>query len=121
MIINGTDLIMTRGDSETFTVKVTEREQGSKKETNLLVPGATLYFTVKAATSLSSQDAPIIERIITGFSDEEAIVKISPIDTKSLSYKPYVYDIELVKANGDVKTVVNRSKFVLDHEVTTRG
>lgn len=111
MIIQGTNISMTRGDSE--TIKVTVKD--TLGNVVPLVTGDTIYFTVREYIQSTTK---IIEKIITEFDDGKALININPEDTNDLSYISYVYDIQLTKENGTVKTIVTPSKLTITGEVT---
>lgn len=53
------------------------------------------------------------------YSDEEVLIlTLKPEDTKTLDAPaPYVYDIEMTYANGDVDTFIAKAKLMLTEEV----
>lgn len=110
MIIQGTNISFTRGDSKSIVVKC--------KENNVDVPfkeGDTIYFTVKESIYTERK---ILQKIITEFDEGKAIIKIEPDDTKSLKFKKYVYDIQLTRVNGRVITIIKPSDLSITGEVT---
>ena len=110
MKVNGTDLAMIRGDSESITL--------SLKEGNAVisfVTGDTVYFTVKRSPIV---DEIALQKIVTEFHDGKALVDIFPADTKTLPIGRYVYDIQITFANGTVKTVVGPATLEIAAEVT---
>lgn len=111
MRINGTDIFITRGDSETFEVKLEDYE--TNEQINL-ISGDLVYFTVKTSTQTTTI---LIQKEITEFEDGEARIHITPEDTKNLKYHTYVYDVQINK-QGNVSTVITPSKFVVEEEVT---
>ena len=110
MTITGTNMSMIRGDTEAFTVACAE--DGVARP---FVTGDTVYFTVKKTVSDTEK---ALQKVITSFTNGKALVDISPIDTKNLDAKPYVYDIQIVFSNGTKKTVISPSVFELTSEVT---
>ena len=102
---------MTRGDSE--GIKVTVKD--TLGNVVPLVTGDTIYFTVRE--NMLNQ-TKIIERIITEFDDGEALITINPQDTNDLRFASYVYDIQLTRENGMVKTIIPPSQFIITGEVT---
>ena len=111
MRINGTDIFMTRGDSETFEFMLEDHETGQQID---LIPGDLVYFTVKASTQTTSK---LIDYVIDEFDNGKAIIEIKPEDTKDLKYHTYVYDVQIVQGDN-VSTVIKPSKFVVEEEVT---
>jgi hypothetical protein len=116
MRINGTDIFITRGDSETFHVILHDQETD---ETRPFIDGDVVYFTVKASTQTTNKIFQIIaDDYEDDFEDGEAIIHIRPQDTKDLRYHQYVYDVQLVRQGGEVTTIITPSKFVVEEEVT---
>ena len=111
MKIKGTNISMTRGDSE--AIKVTVKD--TLGNVVPLVTGDTIYFTVRDHMMSTTK---IIEKIITEFDDGQALITIDPQDTNDLRFAPYVYDIQLTRENGMVKTIVTPSQFLITGEVT---
>lgn len=111
MKVNGTNVSMIRGDSETITVSCMN-EDGSDL---LFVEGDTIYFTIKENTKTAEK---LVQKVITEFNDGKAIIEIIPSDTKPLKYQTYVYDVEWITTSGTVTTIVPPSKFVIADEVT---
>lgn len=110
MKVIGTNIYMTRGDSETITVSL--RQEGAEIP---LVEGDTIYFTVK--TNSQTEDK-VIQKVVTTFDDGKAIISILPEDTKYLPFTTFVYDVQLTRADGSVITIIKPSEFVVEEEVT---
>lgn len=104
MTVSGTDLFMTRGDSESISVKISGYD---------IRPGDFVEMTVRQRPA----SPVVIYKKITKFSENKAIISISPEETSDLSIGDYVYDIQLT-FGGAVKTIVKPSKFTLGEEVT---
>lgn len=111
MKVNGSDLTMIRGDSETIVL--------SLKRDDVIIPfnqGDTVYFTVKR---IYDTEDLALQKIITEFNEDgNCIIEIEPKDTKKLEFRSYVYDIQLTDSNGRVTTIIPCSKFVVGGEVT---
>ena len=102
---------MTRGDSETITISLTDTE-------DVAIPfstGDTVYFTVKTDDRTSTK---ILQKTITSFVDGKAVISLLPSDTASLSYGVYMYDIQWNRSDGFKRTVITPSKFILESEIT---
>lgn len=113
MKVDGTNLSMIRGDTESITISIADNDANPVV---LVTNEDTIYFTVKLNTSTESK---IMQKILTTFDVEgNAIVEIEPQDTKELLYKSYKYDIQWVNNNGDVRTIVPPSVFTIEPEVT---
>ena len=111
MKVNGTDLSMIRGDSESITLSLKDGDAAIP-----FVTGDTVYFTVKGRAIL---DEIALQKIVTEFNEEgNCIIEIAPNDTKDLRFRSYVYDIQLNRVDGTVTTIVPCSKFAVLQEVT---
>ncbi len=111
MKIIGTNISMIRGDSESITIFLKDSSGNSLS----FEDEDTLFFTVKDNIKT---DKITLQKIITTFQDGKAIIGIDPEDTKGLRFKDYVYDIQLNRADGYVKTIIPPSKFIIEGEVT---
>ena len=95
---------MTRGDSESITVRCSEPFQS----------GDTVYLTVRE----DADSGIAMQKVVTSFPNGEAVFGILPGDTEGLDFGNYVYDIQLTRANGTVTTLIVPSRFRLNEEVT---
>ena len=111
MTLQGTNISMIRGDTEGILFYVQNKEGNPTP----LEVGDTVYFTVKKNTRTSDK---LLQKVITEFTDGKALISIDPEDTKDFKYGDYVYDIQLTRASGSVKTVVKPSTFTILGEVT---
>ena len=111
MKIDGTNISMIRGDSESITVSCLNAAGNPIP----LVAGDIIYLTVKSSIAT---EVKIFQKEIITFTDGKAIIEILPSDTKTLQFIPLVYDVQLTKANGVVTTIIPPSKFVIEGEVT---
>lgn len=98
------NISMTRGDSESLTVKGLS-----------LVFGDVIQMTVRTNMNSARKE---LEKKITEFVNGEAIINITPEDTKSMRFSTYVYDIQLTRANGTVTTIITPHEFKVEGEVT---
>lgn len=92
------EIILTRGDTARFDVVV------KNADGTVYTPqtGDVITFTVKA----SPGTAALITK--TGSS-----IVINPADTANLADGDYVYDVDIELANGDINTIITKSRFVL--------
>lgn len=111
MIIHGTNISMIRGDSQSITVSVKDKD-GNKVP---LITGDIIYLTVKYNVNTEEK---VLQKVITQFEDGNAIIEITPNDTKDTPFKTYVYDIQLNRADGTVSTIIPPSNFTIGSEVT---
>lgn len=112
MTITGTNLSMVRGDSEALTIRLIEEDGITQVD---FEQGDTVFFTMREALG---DTITILQKVVVGFLDGEAIIDIQPADTGSLFFKTYVYDIQWTRADGQVKTIVPASDFTILAEVT---
>ena len=105
MTISGTNISMTRGDTETLTVRCSKP----------FAAGDTVYFTVR-----QDMDSPVALQIqVTEFSPEgAAVIVIEHEDTEIMEFGDYRYDIQVTRESGAVTTLVKPSRFTLEEEIT---
>lgn len=107
MKVDGTNLSMTRGDSETITISCEARP---------FRKGDMIRFTVKKDVFTKEKE---IQKVVTEFTEEgKAIIAIYPEDTRGMAFGRYRYDVQLTTAAGNVTTIVKPSGFCLTEEVT---
>ncbi|MBQ0141297.1 MAG: hypothetical protein KBT06_00605 [Prevotellaceae bacterium] len=114
--IHGTSIFLTRGDTAylQFPLYNVVYKDGkiSEKTKYEIGDGDTLTLTVsKKANDISAV-------VFSHTTSEGDVIKIVPSDTRGLNIGQYHYDVELVRANGDVFTVVKDSAFNITSEVT---
>ncbi len=98
------NIAMTRGDSESITVRCSEPFN----------EGDTVYFTVRE----DAESEIVLQKVVTDFPLGEAVILILPADTEPLDFGTYLYDIQVTRAGGVVTTLVVPSRFKLNEEVT---
>lgn len=111
MEIQGYNISMIRGDTETIKISCRDRSGADIP----LAEGDIVYFTVKRNTNTEEKT---LQKIVTEFTDGVALINIFPKDTRELKTGVYYYDIQLNRANGQVKTIIPPSKFIINEEVT---
>jgi len=111
MKVDGKNMSMIRGDSESITVSCSDTNGNIIP----LISGDKIYFTVKEDEYRTEK---IFQKIITEFTDGKAIINILPTDTKDLKFKTYKYDVQLNRGDGYVKTIIPVSNFTILSEVT---
>lgn len=82
MIVSGTDLFMTRGDSESISVTISGYD---------IQPGDFVEMTIRQRPA----SPVVIYKKVTEFSENKAIISILPEETSDLSTGDYIYDIQL--------------------------
>lgn len=111
MIVDGNNMKMIRGDSETISISFLDKD----KNPYVFSQGDVIYFTVKKSINTKRT---AIQKIVDDFPDGELRISIKPSDTSDLEYGSYVYDIQYNKHDGTVKTIIPPSAFVISGEVT---
>lgn len=110
MIFKGQDIYLTRGDSDSITIKMMDRD-------NILIPlkdGDVIYFTVKESTCTSNK---VMQKKITVFPDGIAMIELAHEDTCKLEYGRYFYDIQYSN-DRTVRTLCGPAGFFITEEVT---
>ena len=89
------------GDTGTFAFNLTSEEGDFK-----LTEGDTIVFTVKK----TKDSEPILQKTITQFEDGYCVVPILPSDTSNLEKATYIYDLKLIREDGNVDTLLPNNK-----------
>lgn len=113
MKVDGTNLSMIRGDSESITVAIND-EMGD----NIILKSIedTIYLTIKLNTTVEEK---VLQKVINTFNpDGAARIEFTHDETKNLPYRSYKYDIQWVDKNGKVRTLVAPSLFTIEPEIT---
>ena len=95
---------MTRGDSESVTVRCSQPFQA----------GDTVYLTVRE----DAESDIAMQKTVTVFPDGKAVIGIDSEDTERLDFGDYLYDVQVTWADGTVTTLIAPSRFRLTEEVT---
>lgn len=102
---------MTRGDSETFSVRMVD----SSGSDLTFKEGSKITFTVRK----SIYGPKLICKEITEITEDgKVFIEIKPEDTSCLDFCSYVYDVELRYPSGNVSTIIKPSMFTLGPEVS---
>ena len=105
MTVKGTDISMVRGDTESIRVGFKGIE---------LMPGDKIEFTVRE----DALSPVVIHKVVERFENNAAFIYIESQDTAKLSFGDYYYDIQLTHGGGRISTIVKKSKFRLEEEIT---
>ena len=100
---NNLDAEMVIGDTGAFSFKVNLNGQNALKD------GDTVYFTIRKIIDNSI----LIQKIITEFPDGICNIVIEPTDTSNLTTNDdnYIYDLKLVRATGEVDSLIPNRPF----------
>ena len=104
MTVNGTTLSMVRGDTERISVT----------PSTAFTSGDVVTMTVRKDVESEIE----LQKIVTEFTEGVAYIDITHEDTATMAFGAYVYDIQVQWASGAIKTLVKKSTFKLEEEVT---
>ncbi len=86
------------GDTGTFSFELKDKNTGE----NFLRDGDELWFTLRKI-----QDEEIIlQKVIKEFENGVITIPISPEETASIEPDNYMYDMKLIRADGNVDTLI---------------
>ena len=105
-IDHNNNIRMVRGDSEAITVSC---EQMPFKA------GDKVTLTVRKSRMNSLL---IMQKDVTDFVEGKAVIEIEPSDTSHLVFGDYIYDIQMIRADGTVKTIIRPATFTVELEVS---
>lgn len=108
------NISMTRGDSESITVRQFEKHDGEEPVFLPFEDGDTVYFTMRP----DIEGEIVLQKEIADFPEGEAVIPFEPEDTAGLDFGDYVYDVQLTRANDTVTTLLVPARFRLEEEVT---
>ena len=105
---------LTRGDS--LRLKV------------VLTVGGAPYLPEEGDAIRFALKRDVMDRMRTRFVDEEPLIvksvstdsmylELEPVDTAALDFGEYVYDVQITRANGFVRTFVADARFIIGREV----
>lgn len=111
MVANGKDLSMVAGDSACLQIVL--KKDGQIRPFG---EGDIVFLSIKKSLKDSVY---ILQKRSTDFNqDGIARIELAAEDTRDLPPYKYLYDIQVNFANGDVKTIVEPSRFILKPGVT---
>lgn len=108
------NISMTRGDSESITVRCYEKTDGGESVFLPIEDGDTVYLTVRP----DAEGEIVLQKVIEDFPDGAALIPFAAEDTAGLDFGDYVYDVQLTRANDTVTTLILPSRFSITEEVT---
>lgn len=111
----GNNISITRGDSAVIALEITD----TSGRAYIISDGDQLTMTVKA--SIDDVVPVIVKTLDHGIvrGNDAVEIHIDPQDTACLRYGDYIYDVELVMADGYTDTVIPPSQLTITGEVTT--
>lgn len=107
MTVNGINLSMTRGDTESLTI--------SRSDGIPFYPGDVVEMTARKRP----ESEKVLYKKVTEFtSDGKAIIVFASEDTESIPFGSYGYDVQLTLADGTVITIIKNGSIYFDKEYT---
>ena len=102
-----------RGVTKTFVVTVFD----ANKQPLMFSPGDKVVLTIKTAVEASDH---VLQFEVTSFDDNKAVITLTPTVTKDVDIKatPYRYDIQVLRASGEVQILIEPSDFLFSRSVT---
>lgn len=107
-ILEDNTIRLTRGDTARFMITINDQSSNSVYS---LADDDMLELTIKKNVK---DIEPVLNKKVIGTNE----IHIEPTDTKSLSFRKYIYDVQLTTSDGDVYTVIEPSTFEIMKEVT---
>lgn len=116
MKILGTDIYTTQGDDISITLTC-KNPNGTVRP---LVTGTDrIYFTVKKVLSSPATNLNGFQLVLDEFPSGLANIVIESALTNNKPVGVYFYDVQLVDGNNKITTIVPKSKFIIQEQVTT--
>lgn len=116
--VDGTTITLTRGDSARINIGIAY-EGG---ESFIVEYGDIVRFTVRQKYDDPEPafviDMPLSYDAETEINTADSVeLYIRPEHTRDLPYGAYKFDVQLIRANGDIDTFIDRADLVLTEEV----
>lgn len=106
---NGT-INMSRGDTVYLNVEILDAEGNPY----VLKEGDKLFFSAKKKAT--DQDYAIPPKLLNG-----TLLELISSDTYDLKFGDYLYDIQLITAEGRSNTIIKPSPLIIDDTITAYG
>jgi len=92
-----------RGDTQVYRL-ILKKEDGTPVD----LTGSSVWFTIKRNVKDLDTEAIVQKKVDNHVDPSNGIteIKLEPSDTNTATPGQYVYDFQLVKPNGDVKTLL---------------
>ena len=95
------DAEMVRGDTGTFSFSITNKSTNQ----SMLQEGDSVWFTVKKIQG----EEIVIQKEITAFPNGVVTIPLEPDETKNLEPINYIYDLKLIRKDGNVDTLTPKA------------
>lgn len=105
LTLNGNDIHLTRGDTAYLKIDISDTEGFVYTIKN----GDILTITVNNISG---------SNVISKSVDADNVIVLNSEDTKRLKIGRYKYDIQLTTSIGEIFTIIPKSNFYLEEEVT---
>lgn len=94
---NTLDAELVQGDTGTFSFSIVDANTGK----TFVNPGDEVWFTLKKIIDQSV----IIQKKISEFPNDIVTIPLPPSETKELEAGNYIYDLKLIRSDGNVDTL----------------
>lgn len=108
--VRGTKITFNRGDDIFIKVDIYD----SEGQTYTLREGDKLYFSVKQKET--DENYAIAPKEL-----DYDVIHIAPEDTYDLAFGTYIYDVQMVTAEGRCSTIIKPSVLTLEPAITAYG
>lgn len=108
--VRGTTITFNRGDDIYIQVNVYD----SDGQPYVLREKDKLYFSAKAKATDKNYAIPPKELDID-------VVHIAPEDTYDLAFGEYIYDVQMITAEGHKTTIIKPSPLIIEEAITAYG
>ena len=112
--VQGTTIRLTRGDSMTLDVKLYDGDAPYIPVSTDSIRFALKHSRLNVAGTDYQDQNPLITKTIPY---DTMTLSFVPLDTKSLGFGSYEYDIEITHGDGTVDTFITASPFIITREV----
>lgn len=111
--IDGTTIELTCGDSAVFAITAKDKE-GEAYE---FQPGEKVKFTIKSTNKKEDIIKLVSKETIVEEASPLTHIILDPEDTKPLDFRKYYYDVQLIKLDGWVETIIANAIFKVGVEI----
>lgn len=108
--VKGTTITMSRGDTISLTINLYD----SEGQPYQMAEGDKLIFSAKTKATEKNYAISPIEL-------DGTKLNLEPSDTFDLEFGTYLYDIQLVTANGKYNTIIPPSQLIIEPVITAYG
>lgn len=113
--VQKTTVTFNRGDDVCLVVNVYD----SEGQPYVLQEGDKLFFSAKAKAK--DQNYAIPPKQLEIDSNNRPVIHIEPTDTYDLEFGTYLYDVQMITAQGKSSTIIKPSQLIIEEAITAYG